>query len=146
MAQKPLPPRHQNQPDTIVLDRPKLAPPPVADAEKLAPEIEFERDPANRAIVDATARLKHPLLRAAAEALRACKPDYSGFVYSGRGCVDICVTPGSPKCESFEDSGAQFRREGKTLAKTRSERVDGTSDEVAEVLGNWRRERDSNPR
>lgn len=95
VTQKPLPPRPQNQPDTIVLDRPKALLPPVADAEVLAPEIAFERDPANRVVVDPAARLKHPLVRAASAELRARKPDHTGFVYSGRECTDIRVTPAS---------------------------------------------------
>lgn len=65
VTQKPLPPRHQNQADTIVLSRQRLVPPPVADAEELAPAI---------ALPSTTERLRPPMLpRRRALAQAVCK-------------------------------------------------------------------------
>jgi hypothetical protein len=95
VTQEPLSPRAGDKANVIPLDRPKTPPAAEPVEETLPPEVAFERDPINFVVVEPTARLKHPLVRAAAVALRGQKPDYTGFVCSGRECVDIRVRPAS---------------------------------------------------
>lgn len=72
----------------------KPKPEPVAEP-PLQPEIAFERDPANRIIVDANARLTHRLIRDAAAELRSRRADQDGIVHTPPGCLDLRVSKAS---------------------------------------------------
>ena len=67
VKQEALPPGTGDNAAVILRDRPRVVP-PVEPAVTLAPEVAFERDPVNFVVVEPNARLRHPLVRAAAAA------------------------------------------------------------------------------
>lgn len=93
VSQQALPPRTGADPNPIVISQTTAGPSAPAPPKELDPAIQFERDPANRIVVNPSTRLKHPLVIAAAENLRTRTISGPYTPVTARQLADIRVTP-----------------------------------------------------